>query len=421
MSEKTKRILLIIGFILITIIIAVALYFVFFRAIIAPTVPIAPPVVNIPPAVGLPIIPGVPPPINLAPPALNIPVTLPPETLIPPTFVIPGPIVSPRADGGLTSFQTLETNHVNNPTLSANGRDLVYHDSQTGFIYTITPDGEKQIFSDTPFKNVENITWAPGNQKAVIEYPDGSNIIYDFNKKSTVTMPAHWKDFTFSNDGTQIAFKDMRLDPENRYIAITDTNGSTYRQIERLGDEDKDVIMTWAPNDKYVALFRKGIDGQRSEVLPIGFNGENYRSFRVEGRDLRIVWAPSGNKLLYSVYNSRSNYNPSLWVVNSSPELLSTGRIPLEINTWADKCTFASETIVYCAVPRQLQTGTGFLPNLADNTPDDIYKIDISSGTKELAAQLLFPTTIDKLIISQDGKYIYWLEKNSGQIKKMNL
>ncbi len=420
MTERNKKILIIIGFIIIFLILAFLIYYLFFRQFFAPPAP--PPLVpvNVPPEeVGLP---AVPPAVNIPPAAVNLPAEIPAEVpSLAPAPAVPGPAISFEASGGLTSFSTLETNKSKNPTLANNGEDLIYYDEETSFFYTLTPEGEKKVFSDRPFKNVENVTWAPNNQKAVIEYPDGSNIVYDFRQKTSITLPKHWKDFTFSNDSKKIAFKSMKLDPENRSIAIVDSNGTGYQEIEKIGNKDEDVHITWAPNNKYVALYRESIDGDRAEVFPIGFHNENFRKFRVEGRDLKFKWSPSGNKLLYSVYNSRSNFNPSLWVVNTSPELLATGRNSLELQTWADKCVFASETTAYCAVPRSLETGTGFRPDLADQTPDNIYKIDIINGTKELAAEPLFPTTIDKLIISQDNQSLYWLEKNTGQIKKMNL
>ena len=419
MTDRTKKILLIIIFIVVTIVIALILYYVFFRPFVAPPAPpIAPPAVA--PPVGLP---EIPPALNIPiAPLVNVPLVLPPEIpTVPIAPGVPGPIISPQAIGGITSFNTLETNQTQGPMLANNGQDLIYHDTETGFFYSITPDGEKKLFTDTTFKNVENVTWAPNTQKAVLEYPDGSNIIYDFQQKRSITLPAQWEDFTFSNDSNQIAFKDMRLDPENRYIAVSDTNGTGYRKIERMGDNDEHVHISWSPSNQYVALYSESIDGARAEVYPIGFNGENFRKFRVEGRDLRFSWSPSGDKLVYSVYNSRSNYNPTLWVVNTRPELLATGRNKLEIDTWADKCVFASESTVYCAVPQRLETGTGFRPDLANDTPDDIYKINISTGAKELVAQPLYPTTINQLIISEDNKYLYWLEENTGQIKKMNL
>ncbi|MCX6745701.1 MAG: hypothetical protein NTX00_01635 [Candidatus Parcubacteria bacterium] len=420
MTERTKKILIIIGFIILTLLIAFAIYYLFFRQLIAPTVPVVP--VNLPPTAGLPTLP---PALNLVPyvPPLNLPPGIRPEIPSAPIAPAPAfkPFISNTAAGGLTNFQTLVDLPSHDLFLNTNGKDLIYYDPATGFFYTLTPDGQKNLLSNIPFRNVSKSTFSPNRQKAILEYPNGSKIIYDFNQKQSVTLPSQWKDFVFSNDSQKIAFKDMKIDAENRYLAVADTKGGNYNEIEMLGDKDGDVYMTWSPNNQFVALSRDPLDGDRSIVYPIGFNGENFRSLTVEGRDMRFDWSPSGNKLVYSVYNSVSNYNPELWVVNSSPDLLGTGRYDLGIKTWADKCAFASEDTLYCAVPRTLDKGTGFRPDLADNTPDDYYKINIAKGTAELAAQPLFDTTVAKMIISSDGKTLYWLEKNTGLIKKMDL
>jgi dipeptidyl aminopeptidase/acylaminoacyl peptidase len=419
MSDRTKKILLIIGFILIILLIAFLLYYVFFRPFIAPRVPIIP--VNAPPAGGLPAIPpGTP--IRPVPPALNMAPTLPTGIpTIPGVSGIPGPTVSFEARGGLTSLQTLETDASMAPKIAANGQDLIYYNTQTGFFYTVTPDGQKKSYSDVPFKDVQNVVWSPNNQKAILEYPDGSNIIYDFLQKKSVTLPAYWKDFSFAPDSQKIAFKDMRMDTKNRYISTADTNGGSYTKIEYLGEADKTVKIDWSPDNKYIAMSSEGQNADVTEVFPIGFHGENFKSYTVEGRDIRYLYSPNGNIMLYSAYNSLSDFNPVIWSVNIQPDLIASGRTKLELQTWADKCLFATEATIYCAVPRQLDTGIGMLPSLADSTPDGIYKINLATGSKELIAQPLFPTTIEKMIISNDGKKLYWLEKSTGQIKQMNL
>jgi len=419
MKERTKKILLILLFIAITFLIAFILYYLFFRPFIAPPPP-APPIAVVPPT-GLPAVP----------PAINIP-ALPAVPIVPPGIrpeiptvpvvpTVPGPTISNTATGGITSFNTLVDTQTANPVLAANGRDLNYYDATTGFFYTITPDGQKKLFSDQPFKNVSNSVWSPNRQKVILEYPDGSKQLYDFNQKKSITLPSNWVDFVFSNDNKMIGFKNFRIDPENRYIAIANANGGNYQELQAIGDRQLDVHMTWSPNNKYIALYRDSLDSGRSEIYPIGFNNENYNKLIVEGRDFRFLWTPTGNKLVYSVFNSLSNYNPNLWVANTSPDALGTGRMSLDLSTWADKCAVASETIIYCAVPRTLEMGSGFRPDMADETPDDFYKIDLSTNRKELIAQPLFPTTVNQIFVSSDNKILYWQEKTSGQIKKLNL
>ncbi|MBN1325666.1 hypothetical protein JW977_01640, partial [Candidatus Falkowbacteria bacterium] len=416
MSDRTKKILLIVGFILAIILLGLGIYYLLFRPLIVPA-PTPPVVTPVPIINALPAVP-IAPIINV-PPTITLPTEIPQLPTIPTAPLIPGPIISDVGTGGITAYNSLVTDSTLDPTLASNGRDLLYYDKTTGFFYNISPDGQKTLYSDIAFKNVNNVIWSNNTQKAVLEYEDGSKSLYDFSAKKSVTLPSHWKDFSFSDNDGQIAFKDMRVDPENRYISIADTNGGNFRQIEPLGTKDADVYITWSPNNQYIALYRESIDGSRAEVYPIGFNGENYKNFRVEGRDLRFEWSPSGNKIVYSVFNSRSNYNPSLWVANSDPDLLGTGRTSLNVQTWADKCTFANEAEIYCAVPKTLETGTGFRPDLASNTPDEIYKINIQTGAQELVAQPLFPSTVNKLIISEDHKYLYWWEGTSNQIKQI--
>jgi hypothetical protein len=419
MSERTKQILLIIGFVIVVLIIGFLLYLLFFSAIIPK--PIEPTNLNLPLINGLPQINqninGVPITNLNQPENVNIPLPS-----IPQPSITPGPIISNIAIGGLTSYNILESNTVYNVSLADNGTDLVYLDKSDGFIYRLIPEsGQKQKITDQTFNNVENMVWSGNMDQAIFEYPDGGNIIYNFKTNKSVTLPSQWKDFDFSPDGNQIVFKNMMLDPEERYICTADTNGGDFTEIEALGDKDSDVAITWAPNNSYIALYREGLDASRSEIYPIGLNGENYSSLRVEGRDPRYIWSPSGSILLYSVFNSNSDFMPLLWYVSTNPASLGSNRNSLGINTWADKCVFATETIIYCAVPRTLEIGSGYLPSLADSTPDDFYRINLASGNKSMIAQPIFATTVDKLFISDDQSKLYWQEKGTGQIKEINL
>ena len=89
MNEKTKKILLIVAFIAVTIIFALALHFLFFREFVAPPEPELPPVA--PPITGLPTIP----------PAVE----LPPEIVNAPTGVLPAipSIPSPGCSTGCST------------------------------------------------------------------------------------------------------------------------------------------------------------------------------------------------------------------------------------------------------------------------------------------------------------------------------
>jgi hypothetical protein len=98
--------------------------------------------------------------------------------------------------------------------------------------------------------------------------------------------------------------------------------------------------------------------------------------------DFQPAWSPTGKKLLYSVDSARSDFKPELWVVNGYGDDIGTGRLNLGLNTWADKCSFGGDDTLFCAVPRNLPQGAGMSPDVAKDSYDDVYKIDLKTGTK---------------------------------------
>ncbi len=297
-----------------------------------------------------------------------------------------------------------------------------FYNEGDGKFYRLMDDGTAQPLSDEVFYEVQKVTWSPTKNESIIEYPDGSNIYYNFTTKKQVTLPQHWQEFTFSDDGSQIASKSMGFSPENRWLVTSDPDGNNVKAVEPMGKNAYKVIMDWSPNKQVVALSRTGevLGNDRQEVLLVGLHGENFKSIIVEGRDLKTKWSTSGDKLLHSVYSSRSNFQPELWIVNAQGDNIGTGRKLLNVNTWADKCTFADDRFVYCGVPTDLSKGSGFVPELADNTPDKLYKIDTQTGLKK---EIIMdkPHTIDNLFLDDKGDKIYFTDKNQDGLFNVEL
>ncbi len=259
-----------------------------------------------------------------------------------------------------------------------------YHNAGDGKFYRIQPDGQIRALADQQFYNVQKVTWAKTADKAILEYPDGSKIVYDFNLKKQTTLPKHWEDFSFSPDSSEIAAKSLGLSPENRWLITTKDDGSGTTLIEPLGENANLVDIAWSPSRQTVALSQTGqaLGLDRREVLLIGLKGENFKSTIVEGLDFLPQWSPTGKKLLYSVDSARSDFKPELWIVNAFGDSIGTGRLNLGITTWADKCSFGGDDTLFCAVPRDLPQGAGMSPEIAKDSYDDLYKIDLKTGTK---------------------------------------
>lgn len=418
MPLNWKRILLLIGFIVAVILLGYLLYYFFLKPAIPPT----PPGVNV--NVGPGVLPGAGVNVNI-PTAVNVNGALPGGVNVnvgpPPEFPPTAEAVSPLATGGLTETTALTTEGAFQPILAADGKSVIYYNKTNGLFYKITADGRSTPLNDEVFFEVENITWSPNKEKVVLEYPDGANIVYNFSTNQQITLPIHWKDFSFSPDSNQLVFKSMGTSPETRWLAITNTDGSSARKIERLGDADATVYPAWSPNNQIIAMYREDIDFDRQNLYFLGLNNENFKSTILEGRGFVGQWSTNGNRLLYSVYNSASGYRPTLWIVEAYGENIGQNRRSLQLETWADKCSFASNDTVYCAVPKNLPEGAGIFTQELDNSPCDIYKIDLKTGFKSKIAEPQGAPNIDGLMVTDDGHYLYYSSKTDGRLYKINL
>jgi hypothetical protein len=324
------------------------------------------------------------------------------------------------AVGGLTKTETVTTGPTLGTTLSSDG-NVQYYNQTDGKFYRIDQNGNIIALSDKVFYGVDNVVWAPNKDQAVLEYPDGNKILYNFQTETQVTLPSHWENFSFSPDSNQLVSKSIGLDEENRYLVVSNDDGSKAVALEEIGTNADTVTASWSPNNQIVAMYTKGVDFNRQEIYFVGLNGENFKSTVIEGRGLESQWSTTGDKLLYSVYSTATNLNPQLWIVDAVGDTIGQDRQSISLNTWASKCTFSSNDEVYCAVPENLEKGSGMFPELADKTKDNLYKINLKTGTKELIAVPDGAYNISEVIVPTDEDYLYFTDKTTSQIYKINL
>jgi len=329
------------------------------------------------------------------------------------------PQPSGAAQGGITQVTPITKDPAYFPSPTADGA-IIYYNAKDGKFYRLTADGQVIAYSDKVFNNVSNAVWSNDHNMAVLQYPDGSNIIYDFKNNKQYTLPQHWTDFSFAPDSQQIAFKSIGLDPENRFLAMARYDSSQVKILENIGGVEDKFQVNFSPNGQVVADFTDGKDLDRSEIYFIGQNKENFKSMIVEGRDFRGIWSPDGNQMLYSVYNS-DGYLPELWISDASGENIGNNRENININTWANKCSFAGSDVVYCAVPQTLQEGAGLEPEMAANTPDDIYEINLNTGSRRMIATPSGDHTISQIITVPNAPYLLFSDSQSNMIYRLNL
>ncbi|PKL72321.1 hypothetical protein CVV26_02035 [Candidatus Kuenenbacteria bacterium HGW-Kuenenbacteria-1] len=418
-----KKTILIILFILIITLLGFLLYFFFFKQAPLTTAPITTET-NIF-KTGLPETrEGAPKEIVEIDTKTGLPITQKIEEITPVNPEIPITYkVSPIATGGETQITSLPIENVQELTLDSNGSNLLYYQKDSGEFYRLSPDGEiKTLLTKDTYPNVEKIYWSPKKDKAILNFPDNAKIVYDFNQKKQYALPKNWNDFSFAPQGDSIAFKTTSSNPDKRWLSIANSDGTEYKAIEPMGENNNKVEVNWSPNQQVIALYSESIGIDQQEVYFVGQNKENFLSMIVEGQDFRSKWSPKGDKLLYSIYNAVTNNNPTLWIADAEGENIGKNRISIGLQTWADKCIFSSDNeTVYCAVPRNLPEGSGFYPELANESPSDFYKIDTRTGQNYLlASPANTDYIIDQIILSGDEKYLYFTDKEKG-LRKIQL
>lgn len=327
--------------------------------------------------------------------------------------------VSGVAAGGPVLTVQLTASAVNTPTL-VSGSQIVYYDKRDGKFYTIDKNGNILAYSDAVFAKAETIVMSENAKKAAIEFPDGSNIIYDFATETQTTLPSHWEDFTFSADSTQLISKSIGTDVNNRALVLSSADGSRAQAIAALGDNADKVTVQFSPNNNFVAFSETGSVQTafgRDEIYLIDSTGKAADNLIVDGANFSALWAPNGADLLYSVAEVANDDFPTLWYAKISDA--QEARKNLNVATWVEKCTFTDATTIICAVPREMVSGGGFDHRLV-TAADDVYQINVITGKKQLLASPVSNLQMSNLNLSDDGTILYFTD-NYGRLNTLQM
>jgi hypothetical protein len=333
------------------------------------------------------------------------------------------------ANGGATFVSAVTSGPANGATVNLATGDLQYYDKSTGLFYKVSADGaSKNPLTTDAYPDVQSVNWAPNGTQAILAFPDGSKVLYDFTNKKQSTLPSELNNFSFSPQSDQIAAK--YLDPQNtdnQWLIISKPDGTQSQTTEHLGSNADKVTVSWSPNNQIVAAYAKSVNAGQQEIIFLGTNNENFQSVNVNGRGYTPVWSPDGRKILYSVYSPLTDDNPHLFMMSGAPESLGSGMVDVGLDTSADKCSFAaSGTAIYCAVPYYYNSGSGAQPSLSAGIPDNIYKIDLRTGTVTLVARPVddqknqrFSAT--NLQVAADESSLFFTDAITGTIQQVRL
>lgn len=289
--------------------------------------------------------------------------------------------------------------------VTADDGSIRYYDALRQQFVFLAADGSITPLSPERFFGVSDVTWAPGNSRAIVAYPDGSKVLYDFGTQQQSTLPRQMSDFSFDPTGTKLASLYLGSSREEQWLVTSNADGSQIQLVEPVGGSVQKFKPSWSPNGQIVGVFAEAVDGDRQEVIPIGRNGENFRSFIAPGRGFTAEWSPSGERVLYSVFNAASQGRPELYLADGHADTFGSNSTSLGLATSADLCSF-SGTSVYCAALDNPPALLGSYPELAQGEPASLWRVDLASGQRTRVTQLPRGFTPSRVLVSDGGVYV---------------
>ena len=321
------------------------------------------------------------------------------------------------ADGGEVTSVQLTSSAITSPTLTSGSKITFYNPTDGGF-YEIDSNGNITSLSSASFPSAETVVFDDTGNKAALEFPDGSNIVYDISTGKQTTFPSHWEEFEFSDDGDELVSKSITGAPT---LVLTNSDGTQAANIAELGSNAHEIELNWSPNNSIVGFSETGSAQSafgRQEIYLIDDRGEAIGSIIVEGKNFSAIWSPSGNFILYSIADTTNNDLPALWFTNAVGDIGSS-RTNLQIPTWVEKCTFQDETYVICAIPDEVPNHSGFDHRIV-TSGDSLYRINIATGVTQIIADPIEDIQIENLSVSDDGSILYFTDAN-GILNRLRL
>lgn len=331
------------------------------------------------------------------------------------------------AAGGYTSAKEIIGQSTQDLVMAGNKKDIIYYDKYTGEFKKKAADGSSEtLLTQQKYPQADKIYWSPARDKAVLSFPDSSKIVYDFNQDKQYSLPKETTEFSFSPSGNQIAYKYVGAQPDERWLAVSNPDGSGAQVVEALGDKAGLVKVDWSPNNQMVAYYTDTTTSTEQDIIFLGLNNENFPAVKVDGLNFNGRWSPGGDKVLYSISSADTSYNPTLWVMDGTLGNLGGSPQELDLQTWPDKCAFGSLDTIYCAVPTYLPSGSDLYPEITNGVADEFYKVDLKTGLKTLLALPVDSSgygtfTADKIFLSASEDLLYFTDRTTGRLYQIRL
>lgn len=301
------------------------------------------------------------------------------------------------------------------PTLNKDQDRVQFYQKNGGDLLTSDFDGAHEKISNITIVGIQEAVWSPKKDRAAVFYLDNETLkaFLHIGTSSVAVLPQNITSFSWSPTGNSLAYttkKDNRLTLATADEATRDT-----RAIASTPLTDASIIWASANNIAFT-------------TAPSGFaQGFSFLFSRTSGTfsksigplfGLSTLFSPDGSKIVTSSTPSGGR-STQISLFDKDGTFIKN----LERATLAQKCTWAGNTMLYCASPRFFERGVVWPDDYLRgelNTQDKILVIDTEKNTsREIFNEHNFD--ISDLIVTTNEDYLFFVDRHDGTLWRLEL
>ncbi len=285
---------------------------------------------------------------------------------------------------------------------------IKYYLQKNGWVISSLPDGSNAVtISDTTISGIQQVVWSPSTTKVILFLQDGTKELYDYSTHQPTFLKNGVSAVGFSPDGGSVAFYD-NTDPATPATDILNLSSMNQQQIS--SDIFLEPAFSWKGNNLFVRSVTPNLYRRPKNLDVYNTSTQKWSNIFNGVYGFSDAVSPNGNTILYSqtqVYGQ----NLDLFVHSAT----TGGERDLQLATIPEKCAFASNTLVYCAVPNSWPSFPQLPEDYTDGsiqTTDSFWAIDLTNGQKfEILKSSALSDKFDAEHLIVAGNYLIFTNK----------
>lgn len=329
-----------------------------------------------------------------------------------------GPVSTPEADGTSTSTPAQKLTRLTDfstisPSLNPQEDRVFFYKKDGGALFSADFSGQiQEKISNLTIVGLLETIWSPKKDRGAVVYLDNDELksFIHIGTSSWAVLPKDIKSLAWSPDGKTLAY--LVADPTGTNLIVTDQTGKNPKTI--FSTPLPASTINWPIKDK-ISFLTPPSGLTEGGLFVFSRADETFKKVLGLHFGLTTTWSPDGTKIA-AASTDRKGKNPTLSIFDASGQELFASNL----QTIPEKCVWAGNKILYCAVPKLLTPNwvwpDDYLSGSA-NTQDRLVRLDLDTKSSVVLSDFSDdPLDISSLVITQKQNWLFFVDRNTGAL-----